>query len=306
MSEFGPPCTARQLLERQHFLTTGDPRLDQALEGGIAVGGVTEIAGSSATGKTQLCLQLCLMAQLPRALGGLDGDAIYFSTEDLFPSNRLFGLAEALAQRHAGHWPPLQPPESASSSSRIPWSDRILLSHLTDVVTQDHLLTYQLPVLLARGRVKLVVIDSIAANFRSEELTALDASRRGQVRRMDFYAQRQHTLLQLSQRLRRLGEEYGVAIVCVNQVTDVVRPDGQGPPPHGGGSASLLISDPPAVKPALGMCWSQCVNTRLLLIRNPAVREAPHRINCLKVVSSPYIASKNVPYYIDATGVHGC
>ena len=34
--------------------------------------GVTEVAGVSAAGKTQLCLQLCLTAQLPREHGGLD------------------------------------------------------------------------------------------------------------------------------------------------------------------------------------------------------------------------------------------
>jgi len=34
--------------------------------------GITEVSGESASGKTQLCLQLCLTAQLPQDAGGLD------------------------------------------------------------------------------------------------------------------------------------------------------------------------------------------------------------------------------------------
>jgi len=33
---------------------------------------VTEVSGESASGKTQLCLQLCVAVQLPRESGGLD------------------------------------------------------------------------------------------------------------------------------------------------------------------------------------------------------------------------------------------
>lgn len=55
------------------WLSTGCPLLDKALHGGLLVPGVTEIAGTSAAGKTQLCLQLCLTVQLPREKGGLEG-----------------------------------------------------------------------------------------------------------------------------------------------------------------------------------------------------------------------------------------
>ena len=40
--------------------------------GGFLHNGITEIAGESASGKTQLGLQLCLTCQLPLAQGGLD------------------------------------------------------------------------------------------------------------------------------------------------------------------------------------------------------------------------------------------
>ena len=50
--------------------------LDSGLKGGLLVPGITEIAGTSAAGKTQLCLQLCLTAQLPRTHGGLEAGTV--------------------------------------------------------------------------------------------------------------------------------------------------------------------------------------------------------------------------------------
>lgn len=53
-------------------LSVSCPVLDQLLRGGLPVGGVTELAGESGAGKTQLALQLCLSAQYPTEHGGLD------------------------------------------------------------------------------------------------------------------------------------------------------------------------------------------------------------------------------------------
>jgi len=47
--------------------------LDSHLSGGVLVPGVTELSGVSGAGKTQLCMQLCLVAQLTRHQGGLNG-----------------------------------------------------------------------------------------------------------------------------------------------------------------------------------------------------------------------------------------
>ena len=44
---------------------------------------LTEIAGESASGKTQLCLQLCLSVQLPLDLGGLDSGGHQYLIVDL-------------------------------------------------------------------------------------------------------------------------------------------------------------------------------------------------------------------------------
>ena len=55
---------------RGHVGSGGD-RGGVCVVGGVLVQGVTEVAGESASGKTQLCLQLCLTVQLPVRMGGL-------------------------------------------------------------------------------------------------------------------------------------------------------------------------------------------------------------------------------------------
>lgn len=52
-------------------VSTGDATMDRILGGcGIPLGSLTEIVGESASGKTQLALQLCLAVQDPSQLHG--------------------------------------------------------------------------------------------------------------------------------------------------------------------------------------------------------------------------------------------
>ncbi|KAJ7552481.1 hypothetical protein O6H91_06G057100 [Diphasiastrum complanatum] len=73
--------------------STGCSVLDSVLAGGIACGSITEIVGESASGKTQLALQLLLAVQMPLSCGGLRGSALYLFTEGYFPDRRLQQLA---------------------------------------------------------------------------------------------------------------------------------------------------------------------------------------------------------------------
>lgn len=58
--------------EQHQRLSLGCPVLDGLLRGGLPLGGITELAGRSSAGKTQLALQLCLAVQFPWRLGGLE------------------------------------------------------------------------------------------------------------------------------------------------------------------------------------------------------------------------------------------
>jgi len=70
-------CMGGELLALQVVisgrLSWGCPVLDLYLGGGVLIPGVTELSGVSGAGKTQLCMQLCLVAQLARDQGGLNG-----------------------------------------------------------------------------------------------------------------------------------------------------------------------------------------------------------------------------------------
>ncbi len=50
-------------------------------------------------GKTQICMQLCVNTQIPEALGGLGGQAVYIDTEGSFMSKRVIEIANATIKR---------------------------------------------------------------------------------------------------------------------------------------------------------------------------------------------------------------
>jgi DNA repair protein RAD57 len=79
-----------------------------------------------------------------------------------------------------------------------------------DLETQDHILNYQLPVAISRYNVGLVVIDSIAANYRAEHAS----------NSMQALSARSGELAKLGHMLRNLAVREDLAIVVANQVSD--------------------------------------------------------------------------------------
>lgn len=73
--------------------------LDKLLCGGLRIRGITEICGEAGSGKTQICLHLCLVVQLPASCGGLGSKAIYISTEGPIPLKRLEAMAASMKKR---------------------------------------------------------------------------------------------------------------------------------------------------------------------------------------------------------------
>nr|CAD7403696.1 unnamed protein product [Timema cristinae] len=63
--------------------------IDDMLDGGFPLQSLTELCGAPGSGKTQLCLQLCAAVQIPRACGGLEGQALYIDTRNGFTACRL-------------------------------------------------------------------------------------------------------------------------------------------------------------------------------------------------------------------------
>ncbi|OMO65796.1 hypothetical protein COLO4_30985 [Corchorus olitorius] len=151
--------------------TTGCPILDGLLRGGIPCNSVTEIVAESGSGKTQMCLQLSLHAQLPVSHGGLAASSLYLHTEFPFPFRRLNQLSLSFVSSNA--------PNLATNGNPC---DRIFVQ---SVHTADQLLEIMSKIepfmenSRAQPPVRLIVIDSVAALFRSEfDNTAIELKRR--------------------------------------------------------------------------------------------------------------------------------
>lgn len=185
----------------QHAISTLDDELDRALGGGIPTGYITEITGESGAGKTQFLLTLLLACQLPPPRG-LGRPALYVSTEAPLSTRR---LSQLLA-----HNPYLRNLPPASKPSL----DGIVGTVTPDLESQDHILHFQVPVEVARRHVGLLVLDSVAANYRVE------FERGASVASGANLAARSHELLRLGTLLHDLARTHDLAIVVANQVAD--------------------------------------------------------------------------------------
>src|SRR5437870_3124265 len=89
------PFTSEKYKEIER-ISLGSKTLDGLLGGrGLHIGAITEFFGESNSGKTQICHTLCVMVQLDKDQGGLDGKAIYIDTESTFTQERIGPIAEA-------------------------------------------------------------------------------------------------------------------------------------------------------------------------------------------------------------------
>ncbi|OAQ24970.1 P-loop containing nucleoside triphosphate hydrolase protein [Linnemannia elongata AG-77] len=346
--------SAHDLLQDESWLSLGDPVLDAAVGGkGIMTRTITEIAGESAVGKTQLCLQLCLTVQLPESMGGLDGSVVWLSTEGKFPYNRLESMISQFVEKHRDDVPDMD-----ADIIR----ENIYYDSMADQETQLHIFNYQLPILvhdtylnqeddddkeenqeeeqpsvLRKKPIKLIIIDSITNNFRSELTVGNSAPDQAgnQGSKAGFRSsilQRSADICEIGLRLRTLADQYGLAVVCVNQVTDVIAADSTFHPPPLSFRPLLQTRDfPPAFyetgkmkKPALGLVWENTINARLVLQRTrlpdpyetdgyaqSASREPPRTLSVVFAPWSGHNRSSDPSqpghcwYKIDETGVVG-
>ncbi|XP_027349913.1 DNA repair protein XRCC3 homolog [Abrus precatorius] len=271
-----------QLQQRTEKCSVGCPVLDRCLGGGVPCNSVTELVGESGSGKTQLCLQLVLSAQLPPSGGGLSASSIYIHTEFPFPFRRLRQLSRAFRSSH--------PNLSCSDPC-----DRVFLRavHSADELV-DLIPTIETFLLHSRSQwrpVRVVVIDSIAALFRSDfENTGWDLRRRSSL------------FFKISGGLRWLAKKYGLAVVVTNQVVDLIGDDVRI------GNLGGLCSSGRRVCPALGLAWAHCVNSRLFLSKDEFVVDGNHhplKTRRMSVVFAPHLPHSSSDFVITREGVFG-
>ncbi|KAF7846113.1 hypothetical protein BT93_L5228 [Corymbia citriodora subsp. variegata] len=180
-------------------VSTLDDKLDESLGGGFPTG------YASAAGKTQLLLSLLLAVQLPPP-HGLSKSALYISTEAPLQTKR---LAQILEQH---------PQLSSLPTNQKPSLSRVQSTQLHDLEAQEHILRFQVPVEVSRRNIGLVVLDSVAANFRAE----FDNSK-GK-KSAEALSERSKQLLHLGALLRRLARSQNIVVVVANQVLDRFTP----------------------------------------------------------------------------------
>ncbi|OBR05920.1 DNA repair protein RAD57 [Colletotrichum higginsianum IMI 349063] len=182
-------------------ISTLDDDLDQALGGGLPTGYVTEITGESGVGKTQFLLSLLLAVQLPPPYG-LGRPALYITTEAQLSTKRLSQMLSA-NPRFAEVSPEDRPSLDGISSTSTP-----------DLESQEHILQFQVPVEVERRNIGLIVLDSVASNYRAE------FERGGLSNHGSNMGARSNELTRLGALLRELAQKYNLSVVVANQVAD--------------------------------------------------------------------------------------
>jgi DNA repair protein RadA len=231
-------------------LTTNSKQVDELLGGGLETQTITEFYGEYGVGKSILCHQLAVNVQLPEEKGGLNGSALYIDTENTFRPEWIVRMAKAMG---------LDPTETAK---RIIYSEafnsdhQILVLDKSDKVIQEN-------------NVKLIIVDSLTAHFRSEYLGR------------EMLAERQQKLNSHLHRLVRLSRAFNACAVVTNQVMS--KPD------------QFFAM---AVEAVGGHIVSHTSHTRVFLRRTSS---GPVRI--CRLVSSPYLPEGERIFKITEEGI---
>ena len=228
------PIAASDLYEQDKRerpeLSFGCSVLDDAV-GRLPTCGINEISGEAGAGKTQFCLSLSLQCQLPVSSGGLDGACAYITCgEGEFPIRRLSQLQSS-------------PAFTGCTLEKI---------HIEQCYSPEDMtktLRTRIPEMCENNGIRLLIIDSLAGLVRNEyEQDIVDM--------MD----RTTFLFRLASTLKWLADIYKVCVLVINQVTSTGF--------ESTSSASVSSGTFVDLKPALGLVWTSCVNTRIMLYRD--------------------------------------
>lgn len=151
----------------------------------------------SAVGKTQFVHALLLSGTMP-APHGFGKAVLYVTTEDDLKTIRL----EQMLQTH--------PLFKNMPENELPNTNLIYTTKIHKFAEQEYMLESRVPVEVERQNIGLIVLDSVAAHFRTQfpgnDLKVLIA--------------RSAALTRLGAALRKMAHDKGVAVVITNQVAD--------------------------------------------------------------------------------------
>lgn len=234
--------------KKEERISTGSKNLDDLFEGGIEMRAVTEVYGEYGTGKTQICHTLSLLVQQTKSKNGRVNKALYVDTENTFRPERIVSIA--LSRN-------LDPDKAL---------ENIIVAKAYNSAHQELIIEQTGPI-IDTNNVKLMIVDSAVAHYRSEFLGRSTLS------------ERQQRLNKFMHMLLRIAETYNVAILVTNQIVS---------------SPDVIFGD--AFKPTGGHVVAHTSTYRIYLKRSGKNRIA-------RMVDSPYHAEREVLFRLTEQGV---
>lgn len=131
------------------YLSTGSKVFDELLGGGYPTKLITEIHAENGIGKTQASFTASVMCTRPQDEGGLDGHVIYIDTEGTFNAHRVAEIAESRGYDVKDVLSKIHVARVMTSSQQV-----LIMDKVNELATQFD--------------VRLIVVDSIMARFRSD------------------------------------------------------------------------------------------------------------------------------------------
>ncbi len=230
-------------------ITTGSKTLDDLLGGGVETQAILEAYGAFGSGKSQIAHQLAVNVQLPKEKGGVEGKAVFIDTEQTFRPERIVDMAKALE---------MDPQEALNNV------------FIARAYNSDHqiLLAQKAEEILKKENVKIIIVDSLTASFRS------DYTGRGTL------ANRQQKLNRHIHHLQKLADVYNVAVYVTNQVMS---------------NPAIMFGDPTA--PIGGHIVGHQATYRLYL------RRSKENKRIAKLIDSPWLPEGETVFTVGKEGV---
>ena len=251
-------------LSNDPILPTFSDSIDQVIGGGFFPGCITEIAGQSGVGKTQLCLQLCANVQLPEVLGGLEGESVYLDCNGGFSTNRLTEICRPTKEMGLKVMKEMN--ENVLQLENQNFLNGVIYRRVGSIRDFEKALDELVSTVLQENdSIKLLIVDSIAFHFRYPLLDDVNSNKKKTTA----------TLQSIAQKLQVITNKYKLVTIVTNQMTTKISKDNE---------LGLEIGE---LIPALGESWSHaCSNCLLLEYVQPKTATAVHIENSKRVVRS--------------------
>lgn len=231
-------------------LSTGGKTFDELLGGGLETQTITEFYGPYGVGKSILCHQLSVNAQRPQEEGGLNCGVLYIDTEHTFRPEWIIKMANRIEM------------DSEEVAKKIIYCEAYNSDHQT-------LLLEKCDEVVKKNSIRLIIVDSLTAHFRSEYIGR------------EMLAERQQKLNKHMHRLARLARAFNAVAVVTNQV--LAKPD-------------QFFTN--AVEAVGGHIVAHTSHTRIYLRRT-----ASSAVRIARLVSSPYLPEGERLFKITDNGI---